>query len=1767
LLAALLLFATAPAMAAPQPSAPQDTDVPPLAHAVELRVLSADGDSEPLAGSPVYLDGAFRGHADAGGKLVLEALAPGPHLVQVDLFALHPGYALASLGEVSTEGGADLTSSDIDRGKLALNVDVSASGSVVCSISMREEAVADSFSQAASVPIPVPGSEDATATKEPWAGWWWPMRTGQTANGYFPHGAPGPLEKYDQYVEATEGGNSQAKEWELANHYKPSAPSWFGHCHAWSAAAILEDEPLASVTKEGIIFYVGDQKGLLTECHYSDPVDMFVGTRFDPTTSPDHPFADVYPNDFTMVLRDWIKDRGEAIVMDREPGAAVWNYPLFKYDMTFSPAGGSKVDVNATVWYVTDGVSHPDDLSGPGYIHTETYEYWITVDGTGEILSGPYTSSWTGSSVNWHPDFLWHPVVALDPNPELDCTKVGEIVGKQLVMGDVVRSNNYYNNHQLKIQVPVQQIDPTQQTVQVEWQVKNPAGQTIDLPTQSYTMTQTQQTFYPTHTIPGTWQQGKYGLKVKVKDGEQTQAETPWIKDAFEVKQGTPTQLEDPENLPSLTYTVQGPVDLTIIDNETGEQVGKLPGQSVEKSGQWEEPVVQQGVSQSTFQQTEIAGPTTYGVQAKPNPTEGTPSVTLSATVAIPGVTIQGGPTQQQQQQTITIKCPKETGYTTQAVGQQTGQYVQTVTSQVGQQVVQQQTTQQTIEQGQKQTSQTQVSTAGGQFTTQQSAINIAPVAIAGPYQVADVGQVVQFDGSASYDPDGTVVSHEWDFGDGNTAAGASPARTYAVEGTYTAVLVVTDDDGATDTDFINIIVVQPGNGALEGISAYPNPFCPVAPYSQTLEISAVGVQGLSPLEVTITRDGWFEPVQILSLTEYPVFVTPPTESFSEYYAEWDGTHMTWGTPVPDGQYEISIWRWDEELASTTVTVFCGEWQLDEVWADPDPFDPDVEDTLVTATGTAGMSPLTLWVLRPGWPEPVNILPMTETEAGRYTATWTGEHMTWLENVPEGEYQLMVVDGTGEPLISGMVTVRYDTGLDSITASPDPFNPVIGQTTEIEASGAAGLGPLELWILDPAWWEPTQILPMVEIDGGTYRTTWDGYHMHGYVAPDGVYDIVVYDSVGELIAGTVTVDTQGAEAAGMRAKLTWNTPDDDLDLHFLKQGAALTSSDDCYYGNKHPDWDGDGEWFDPDDPANNDENDPYLDIDVLSGYGPEHITMYDPPAGTYTIVVDYWSDWGDAGPSDATVTVRLFEGTAYETETTFGPRSLNDTYPGEYWYVTNITFPGGTFTPVTGEALASMSGIPAIEAPPRKHDGIGSTQSASQTTIVEAAEYFVDTVGADGTGEPMVAFDGAFDSGAEDVIGIVDVGGLSLGEHLLYVHGKDSNGQWGPTQQTVVDVTSPLTDIVWLEPQHSNASFCSTKDVEIWVDAVEFKAGQILLDYDPACAEVTDWAANATDFPLNTWDSGTAGEEWINFSATENKTGSYLIGTLSIHCLSEADCTTDLDFVQDGLLPSQMFDEWGSEIPVTWEDGTFECKTGTCGDVAPYPGCNQIVNMGDLALLHSYVGYPGSFSLCCDECGDVAPYPDCNGSRDMGDVVLLLNYIGHPGDYGLCCETGPMAGAAPVVPQAGDNEVRLFPQLSRAPYSSTVQVDMKVTASNLQGGQTTLTYDPTCVDVAGWARNTASFLVGTWDSNTAGEERITFAGLSPVTGTLDIGTLTLLCTSEADCTSSLAFAHEGPLSSMLFDPVGAEIAATWTDGAFESGAGVYLPLVLKAHAP
>ena len=89
---------------------------------------------------------------------------------------------------------------------------------------------------------------------------------------------------------------------------------------------------------------------------------------------------------------------------------------------------------------------------------------------------------------------------------------------------------------------------------------------------------------------------------------------------------------------------------------------------------------------------------------------------------------------------------------------------------------------------------------------------NIPPVAIAtATSSSAYTENVLVFSGADSYDPDGTLILYEWDFGDGQTATGVDVDHIYTAVGVYDVVLKVTDERGANAIDIVNIsIIVEP---------------------------------------------------------------------------------------------------------------------------------------------------------------------------------------------------------------------------------------------------------------------------------------------------------------------------------------------------------------------------------------------------------------------------------------------------------------------------------------------------------------------------------------------------------------------------------------------------------------------------------------------------------------------------------------------------------------------------------------------------------------------------------------------------------------------------------------------------------------------------------------------------------------------------------------------------------------------------------------------
>ena len=69
-------------------------------------------------------------------------------------------------------------------------------------------------------------------------------------------------------------------------------------------------------------------------------------------------------------------------------------------------------------------------------------------------------------------------------------------------------------------------------------------------------------------------------------------------------------------------------------------------------------------------------------------------------------------------------------------------------------------------------------------------------------------GLTCSFDGTGSSDPDGTVASYAWDFGDGSTGSGATPTHGYATAGTYTYTLTVTDNQGVASAPVQGTVTV-----------------------------------------------------------------------------------------------------------------------------------------------------------------------------------------------------------------------------------------------------------------------------------------------------------------------------------------------------------------------------------------------------------------------------------------------------------------------------------------------------------------------------------------------------------------------------------------------------------------------------------------------------------------------------------------------------------------------------------------------------------------------------------------------------------------------------------------------------------------------------------------------------------------------------------------------------------------------------------------------
>lgn len=148
--------------------------------------------------------------------------------------------------------------------------------------------------------------------------------------------------------------------------------------------------------------------------------------------------------------------------------------------------------------------------------------------------------------------------------------------------------------------------------------------------------------------------------------------------------------------------------------------------------------------------------------------------------------------------------------------------------------------------------------------------------------------ETVHFSASGSTDLEGTIVSYQWDFGDGDVDAGETVTHEYLDDGVYTVTLTVTDNHGATDTETFVITV----------LNRAPVPdIAPVA-VSQTLEDILFDASGSYDMDGTIATYSW----------DFGDGETGSGETATHQYAD-------------DGSYPVTLTLTDDDSASASASI------------------------------------------------------------------------------------------------------------------------------------------------------------------------------------------------------------------------------------------------------------------------------------------------------------------------------------------------------------------------------------------------------------------------------------------------------------------------------------------------------------------------------------------------------------------------------------------------------------------------------------------------------------------------------------------------------------------------------------------------------------------------------------------------------------------------------------------------------------------------------
>jgi hypothetical protein len=166
------------------------------------------------------------------------------------------------------------------------------------------------------------------------------------------------------------------------------------------------------------------------------------------------------------------------------------------------------------------------------------------------------------------------------------------------------------------------------------------------------------------------------------------------------------------------------------------------------------------------------------------------------------------------------------------------------------------------------------------------------------------------------------------------------------------------------------------------------------------------------------------------------------------------------------------------------------------------------------------------------------------------------------------------------------------------------------------------------------------------------------------VAGTFIVKLTVQDDQGLFSTNEATVTLNAVPSEALHVQLTWDKPVNDIDLHLIKGSGPYCSDQSCYWANckvtssSHPEWDGQ---------SGRSAGDPSLDVDDLSGFGPENINVDLPVDDTYTTAVHFFS-----GSQSTATTVKIFVNGGLAYESTVDLQTDDD-----FWEVAQVQWSNG----------------------------------------------------------------------------------------------------------------------------------------------------------------------------------------------------------------------------------------------------------------------------------------------------------------------------------------------------------------------------------------------------------------------------------------------------------------------------------------------------------